>query len=379
MRKVPVSALQPGLGLAKSVYGANNEVYLQTGAILTARYIQKLKELGFSSVYVYDPVLQDVEIPEATDVIHEETRREAVGQIRNLLLETASSHAKAVLPPKELSRTISDMVEQIIQNPSSRVINMADIRARNEYLYHHSVNVCVLALTVGAEMGLSRRELFDLGTGAVLHDVGKIKIPVEILEKPGRLTDEEFALVKRHTLIAEEMLSDNPVAAGIACMHHERVNGEGYPRGLKGAQVSLLAQITGIADVFDALIADRCYRKAYAPHEALEMLLAAGDYWFDYEVVRRFVNVVAAYPVGTLVELNTKETGAVVGTPKGFPTQPVVRVFLDAEKGWLADPYDLSTLEKRRFVVRVLDEEEVAFIKARFTGQSASRHRRDID
>lgn len=127
------------------------------------------------------------------------------------------------------------------------------------------------------------------------------------------------------------------------------------------------------------MIADRCYRKAYAPHEALEMLLAAGDYWFDYEVVRRFVNVVAAYPVGTLVELNTKETGAVVGTPKGFPTQPVVRVFLDAEKGWLADPYDLSTLEKRRFVVRVLDEEEVAFIKARFTGQSASRHRRDID
>lgn len=362
MRRVPVSALLPGMRIAREVVGGHGGVYLQTGVILTHKYIRKLAELGFVSVYVRDGLLGDLHVAEAEDVVRDETRREAVSGVRNLLREAAESGAKVIEPPRELARTVSDMVSQVVENPSP-TINIYDLRAQNEYLYHHSVNVCALSLVIGTQIGLSRRELFELGIGALMHDVGKIRVPAEILDKPGKLTAEEFELVKKHTLYAEELLQNNPPAAALAGMHHERLNGEGYPRGLKAGEIPPLVQIVGIADLFDALTADRCYRKAYRPDQALEMLLAAGDFWFDFDLVRAFVVNVAAYPVGTLVELNSGEIGVVVSTPKGFPTQPVVRVFVAADGGWLGDAHDVSTLDKCLFVARVLDEEEISFIK----------------
>lgn len=365
MRKIQVDSLVPGMRLAKQVLGTNSEVYLNAGVILTSRYIRKLRELGFAFVYVYDALLEDVQVPEVQDVVDEETRRSAIGQLRNLLIDTNASRDKPIAPPKELTQTVYEMVDQIVENPS-RMINMSDIRAQDEYLYHHSVNVCVLALTAGAEMGLTRRQLFELGVGALLHDVGKMRIPTQILNKPGRLTKEEFEIIKQHPIWAKHLLRDNPTGASIAAMHHERINGEGYPYGLKLGEISTYAQITGLADVFDALTADRCYRKAHPPHEALELLMATGDYWFEFDIVNSFLATVAAYPIGTLVELNSREIGVVVETPKGFPTLPTVRVFVTAEEGWLPVPYDLSTLEKCRFVVRMLEDEELAFIKKRF-------------
>ncbi|MEW6458498.1 MAG: HD-GYP domain-containing protein [Bacillota bacterium] len=371
MRRVPVTALVPGMRIAREVVGGHGEVYLQTGVILTQGYIRKLGELGFASVYVHDALLGDLQVRQAEDIVHHETRREALDGVKTLLQEAAESQAKAIDPPKELTRTVSDMVDQVLKNPS-QTINIYDIRAQNEYLYHHSVNVCALALVIGAQIGLSRRELYELGVGALMHDVGKIKVPAEILDKPGKLSAVEFELVKKHALLAEELLKDNAIAAAVAGMHHERLNGEGYPRGLKKGEIPHLAQIVGIADIFDALTADRCYRKAYRPDEALEMLLAAGGFWFDFDLVRAFVVNVAAYPVGTMVELNSGEIGAVVSTPKGFPTQPVVRVFVAVDGGWLGDAYDVSTLEKCLFVTRVLDEEEISFIKKKILGSRQS-------
>lgn len=244
------------------------------------------------------------------------------------------------------------------------MINLSDIRTMDDYTFAHSVNVCILALLTGITLNYSRAALKLLGIGALLHDIGKVCIPLNILNKPGKLTPKEYKEICRHSELGYEMLRQqkgiSQVSAQVALQHHERYDGSGYPQGLKGEDIHEFARITGVVDVFDALTADRIYRPAFPNYEAYEMLAAAGNFTHDYKIVEAFLYNIAVYPVGTLVKLNSGDIAVVIGTRRGQSYRPKVKLlFNDSGKAFKEKTIIDLAEELKYSVVRVLSEEEM--------------------
>lgn len=211
--------------------------------------------------------------------------------------------------------------------------NLSQIKSVDDYTFEHSVNVCILSLLAGIGLGYGMSQLKDLATGALLHDIGKLKVPAEILKKPQKLTPEEFEEIKKHTEYGYEILKNNKniskVSAFIAYGHHERFDGTGYPLQLKGDNIHQYARIVAVADVYDALTSDRVYRKKVRAHEVVEYILSLSVNQFDRDAVKSFISYIALYPVGTGVVLNTKACGLVVKANRNLPTRPIVRIIFD--------------------------------------------------
>jgi len=365
MRKVWVYFLQPGMVVAKPIYDSEGRMLINSGVRLTYKYIQSIKRLGIPAVYIDDPLLKDVEVVE---VVRTETRLQIQKNIKKIYTEISSAQERGIsprVPAKVIEKAVEVLIDEILEKRQF-LVNLLDIRAYDDYTYAHSVNVCILSLLTGVSLGYSRSRLYSLGVGALLHDLGKIKVPEKILKKPGKLTKAEFEEVKKHCIYGYEILKKQDIPAPsalVAYEHHERYNGEGYPRGLKGKEIHEYAQIAGMVDVYDALTSDRVYRKSFLPHEAFEMINGSGNYHYDIKLVKAFVENVAAYPVGTIVELNTGEIGVVVRTPKGFPYRPDVRVFeIEGGEVKVIREVELSK-ETLLFIKRVIDEEEIAGFK----------------
>jgi len=366
MRRVAATALMPGMKVGHPVYNSRGEVLINRGVTLTRSYIKKLLKLGIPALYIIDESLPEFYIE---DVIDERTRVEAVKLARKIL--TGASPSKSTLNRvllDEAKSTISSIIDQLLEN-SSLMVNLFDIRSLDEYLFGHSVNVCVLSLITGISLGYNREKLMSLGMGALMHDMGKTLIPPRILNKPGPLDEDEFNLIKRHPEYGYAILANGDpqirkISALIAIQHHERYNGEGYPKGLNSAGIHEFSQIVGMADIFDAMTADRVYRKAHQPNEVWEMLAASGDYLFDYKLVVAFLSNIAAYPAGTLVRLSSNETAVVVETAKGFPLHPKIKIIYDAAGNRLAGPVDADlSKQKELSIIKVLEHEEIENMK----------------
>lgn len=327
MRRVNISFIRPGMKLARTVYNSRGDELLNAGVVLNTIYIKELVRLGLNFIYVDDGVPGDVLVK---DVINQETRAAAERQVKNILLETKES-GRLVIEPQSLYSTIGEFTKQLLSS-GMLMFNLVDLRSRDDYTFAHSVNVCILALMTGITLGYDRDELATLGVGALLHDLGKVKIPDQILNKPGSLTAEEFAVMKKHTVFGCELIRDANIGdtpAIIALQHHENYDGSGYPFGAVGDKIHEYAQVTAIADKFDAITADRVYRKAFPPHEAYEMCAASGNYYFKDAIAKAFMYNIAAYPAGTLVELNNGMVAVSVDTLKGYSLFPKVRVLYD--------------------------------------------------
>lgn len=329
MRKIAVTALKPGMVVARTIYNAEGRVLLNKGVVIKPSYIVRLKELGVPAVYIRDDFLEDVEVE---DIVREETRLAAVKAVRELFdscRERERGHVPLLVDSGRIQRIVESLLEDLLDR-KELMVNLTDIRALDDYTFGHSVNVCILAMVTGLTLRYSREAMLLLGIGALLHDIGKTCVPLHILNKPGKLTVEEYELVCKHARQGFEILRMQKevslVSARVALEHHERYNGSGYPQGLKGNEIHEFARITGVVDVYDALTADRVYRRAYPPHEAYEMLAASGNFTHDYEIVKAFLTNVAVYPVGTLVQLNSGDVGVVTGTAWGHAFRPRVRL-----------------------------------------------------
>lgn len=362
MRRVPTDSLLPGMKVGHNIYNSRGETLISRGVVLNKRYIESLKRLGIPALYIIDESLPDFYVE---DVISEKSRVEAIKLVRSILKGQNSMKSRLDNALINRSReTISNIIDQLMDNPSL-MVNLIDIRSIDDYLFGHSVNVCVLSLITGISLGYDRNSLMNLGMGSLMHDMGKTLIPGYILNKPGPLSDNEFSVIKRHSEYGYSILTNNDsnikkISALIALQHHERYNGEGYPKGLLGANIHEFAQIVGIADVFDAMTVDRVYRKAHPPYEAFEMLAGSGDFFFDYKLVLAFLRNIAAYPAGTIVWLSSKEIAVVVETPKGFPLYPKVKVIYDANGNKLSEPVDLDlSLQNDITVLKVIEYEEL--------------------
>ena len=194
----------------------------------------------------------------------------------------------------------------------------------------------VLAVALGRELGMLEKELEDLGVAAMLHDVGKIKIPVQILDKEGELSDEEYDLMKTHAYEGKKLLMskhDLPHSTvDVAYSHHEKMNGKGYPRGLAGDNIPYFAKIVAIADAFDAITSERCYSKARSTLEALRIIYACRGDHFDPDLVKSFVRMIGIYPPGHIVELSSGEAGIVLSCESDNKLKPKILVVRGTDK-----------------------------------------------
>jgi putative nucleotidyltransferase with HDIG domain len=228
---------------------------------------------------------------------------------------------------------VEQMVASVSRHPDA-LTWFTTLKNRDEYTARHSMHVCMLAITLAAFIGLDEAASQRLGVGALLHDVGKIKIPLAVLNKPGKLTDAEFALMKKHPEYGIEILASspdlNPDSLDVVLSHHERINGSGYPRALAGDEISFFSQLVAIVDVYDAMTSDRVYHDGRSPAQVLALMRGFADD-FNAELLGQFVRCVGDYPVGSLVELNTGEVGFVVPSAQR-QDKPTVLIVLDHHK-----------------------------------------------
>ncbi|MBI2400891.1 MAG: HD-GYP domain-containing protein, partial [Deltaproteobacteria bacterium] len=213
----------------------------------------------------------------------------------------------------KVTGTVGRMVDSVFRNQDA-LTSLARLKSFDDYTFAHCVNVCILSLALGRQMGLERADLEDLGTGAILHDIGKMLVPDKVLNKPGKLTDEEFAIMKTHAELGGDMLSGakiNEAAMLVALQHHERYDGSGYYKGLAKSEIHIFARIAAVADVYDAMTSKRVYQPGMVPEEALKRLYLMRGTHFQPEIVETLIKCLGIYPIGTFVELNTGELAIV--------------------------------------------------------------------
>tara|TARA_R110001592_G_scaffold309760_1_gene584207 strand:- start:46172 stop:46984 length:813 start_codon:yes stop_codon:yes gene_type:complete len=213
---------------------------------------------------------------------------------------------------------------------------MAKIKHVDYYTMEHSLNVCVLAIAFGRHLRMDKTDLVRLGTGGMLHDVGKMQIPDEVLNKPSRLTEEEFAIMRQHPEIGRSLLMKSQgslsYAVDVAFNHHEKMDGNGYPRGLFARELSEYSRIISIVDAFDAMTSDRCYAKARSTLEALKIIYGERGVHFDEEYALEFIQLMGPYPPGTIVELMNGAVGIVLSSEEKKRHLPKIKLVLDQEK-----------------------------------------------
>lgn len=252
---------------------------------------------------------------------------EAKDLVQKVLSETFEGKAVAVEPFEDLAE---NMIESVMLDADAFKCISA-LRSKDAYLLEHSINVAFLLVTFGKYLALERDELKQLAVGGILHDIGKVKVDNNILHKPGRLTPAEFEHMKLHQVFAKEILADtqglSQISRDVCLMHHEKLDGKGYPNGLAGQQISLHGRMSCIVDIFDALTATRCYKEAMSPAAAFKILLSLTPFHLDEALVYEFIRCIGIYPVGSLVQLSDGRVGIVWDAKDRDALHPVLKCF----------------------------------------------------
>ncbi len=354
--RISIVYAKPGMKLADNVY-KSRKVLLRAGTVLTPATINALKKRGILEIEVESE--RDMQALAAgsqeVDIISEEIRLKAEQTIKDIWEEVRNGGRIHIA-------RVRSTVETILEDLSKRnytFLKLADIRALDNYTFTHSVNVCVLALNLGIASGYTEAELLELGTGALLHDLGKVIIPGDVLNKPGPLNEKEIEIVRKHPAHGFHLLSQEPEiginAALIPYEHHERYQGDGYPRGLRGDAIHKFAQLVAIADVYDSLTSDRSYRSKLKPYEAVEILIAMSGQGFNPKLVNLLLDNVEIYPVGCIVELNDGSLAVVTSVNKMLPIRPKVRKLVRHGESYVPSGDEMDLMENPTvFITRVI-------------------------
>lgn len=347
MRMMPISLCQPGMKLAKKIYSDDGIVLLAEGVELTSALIRRLSNCSIHFLYVQDARTEGIIVP---DLLSEETQRQSMQAIRLAFREFVDQPARrksATYPyvGRAIRQSITAIMDELGSNRDAMIMLM-NMHTVDNYLFTHSLNVCVYTTLLGVAACYNQEQLMTLGIGAMLHDVGKTQISMQVLLKPGSLTAQEYEEMKRHTERGFYLLKDEAniplLAAHCAYQHHERLNGSGYPRGLKGDEIHEFAKLIGIVDSYDAMTSHRIYKNAMLPHQAVEVLYTGSDTLYDTDMLKLFRDKVAIYPIGITVKLNTGQLAVVVDINSAVAHRPIVRVITDEEGAELAVPYDMD-------------------------------------
>lgn len=332
---VNTSDILPGMCLARSVnfydITTKKAQTIEVGQRLTDLAITQLKSAEIDGIYV-DTYKSEIQVISS---INQEIRAEAISGIHQMADNFMNSE-KGIT--KQDVEEISETTQKLINSLSSNkdiLVNIADIKMYDDYTYHHSLSVAIMSIAIGLELGFNNFMLNELGTAGLMHDIGKVSIPVEIITKPGKLTDEEFEIVRVHPVYAAQHLRERHIVSdniykGII-QHHEKIDGTGYPYHLKDKEIHPYARILAVADVYDALTSNRPYRTPNPPNEAIEYIMAGMGTHFDENILRAFLRKVAPFPTGSIVQLSNGEKGCVIKNHPDSPLRPSVSI-LDTTK-----------------------------------------------
>ncbi|NEW08068.1 HD domain-containing protein [Paenibacillus sp. SYP-B3998] len=314
MKYVHLDSVESGQYLGRTIFSSNGAVLLSEGVQLTVFMINTLNRIGVTMIYIKDLETDDIEIPE---IISEETKRNVMKRMSDTFDSIRSGKE---FNTRSMSISINSLLDEVMKN-KDLLVQLSDIRTKDNEMYVHATNVCMMSVLMGINMGFSITQLKELAIGALLHDIGKIELTTE---------DESTDPRKHHTWRGFELLKSKRefslLIAHVAFQHHEALNGEGIPRGLMSEEIHLYAKITAVANMFDNLLFDVSLGRRMLPHEACEHMMALAETKLDRDVLIQFLKIVSIYPTGASVRLSTRESGVVVGQHRGLPSRPIVRI-----------------------------------------------------
>lgn len=372
IKKIPATRLKPGMFIHDLNCGWMDHPFLTTRFKLeSGRDVKKILDAGIREVYIDTALGLDIaDAPTAAEVRQEldnEMQQLAEKQVAlprtsmqeelsrahkihseaNLIMRNIMSDVRLgkQVRVEQMEPLVDKMAGSILRN-SGALLSLARIKNKDEYTFQHSVGVAALLIAFCRGLGLDEETIRQAGIGGMVHDVGKMQTPDRILNKPGRLTDEEFTVMRHHVVASREILEITPnisqTALQVAAQHHERYDGSGYPNRLKGDQISPIGQMAAIIDVYDAITSDRVYHKGMPPTEALRRMFEWSKFHFKPELVHAFARVVGIYPVGALVRLESGRLAVVVEHRESNMLHPLVRVMFDGKRNYHLKPEDVD-------------------------------------
>ena len=349
---VPIRELQVGMTLKRDIFTFNSETHkvekIESERKLTKRQIADFATIASKKIagaYIDDGngnIVTQVET-----LIPNELKWIAISAMRQafkIFDQTAQGiYIEAINQIADVSRQLVD----IIESNSQIMLNIFDLKLYDDYTYNHSLGVATISIAIGAALRLNKHDLCELGLCALMHDIGKTKIPIEIINKPAKLTPEEFAVIKTHPSLGAEFLIENhlvndKINEGVLS-HHEKYDGTGYPNGLTGKDISLYGRIISVADVFDALTSARPYHAPVPPQDGIEYIMGGSGKSFDEQIVNAFLQKISPYPVGSCVKLSNGEIAIVVRQRKSCPLRPKIRLLSNPRL--IVDLYSRSDMQ----------------------------------
>lgn len=350
MRLIPIHNLDSHMRLAKPIYYRDTLVLRQGCSDLT-RFVRQLSNLGINYVYIEDDVSEGIEIP---DVVSSSTRYSCRLTLQNTIKHFMSSDH---LDVTSLSVSITQLLDEIFDNKEV-MLSLKDIGAADESTYIHCISTTIYSLILATALGYNYDMLKKLAMGTLLHDIGKLMLDSKIIFKPEALTDAEFAYVKTHAALGYETLKQcsslTELSRIIALSHHEKLDGSGYPNHEKSSDLHPFIRIVTIADVYDALTSDRCYRKHWTAKQAFDHLIEFSGTLYDTEFVRVFLQHISIYPNGSIVRLSNGCLAIVKEQNDNVPERPILRVIADPS-GHLITAYELDLLKV--LTITIVDSE----------------------
>ena len=324
MIKIQLTSIKYGMKLAKPIYTSEGKLLIDKGVFLKESYVYKLLNFGINEVFVeWNKGEQPLEYVEAITLEIQERAKGIMKEIVDAL------QLSSKIDGREVKELVNKVIDRLLNNKHT-ILCLTDIRTLDNYTFEHSMNVCLYSLIIGVALKYDFEKLESLGVGALLHDIGKMITPTDVLNKPSSLNEEEYSIIKRHVVDGLHLLNNisemDDVVRVIVTDHHERYDGKGYPLGKQGRAIHEFARIVAICDVYDALTSDRIYKKRIPIHQAIEYLISMGNHQFDYSLVKTFIDQLAIYPEGTFVKLDTGEIAEVIKENQYWPTRPLVTI-----------------------------------------------------
>lgn len=319
-----VSSLKEGMKVDERIVDRLGRTLVAKGAVLDDYIIQSLERLGVSGLYLQiEESDEDIKLSKKAQEVVNEQKVEDRSKVK--LTESIKKRVSVGMQylynnsaskdfTKATNYIAEDLMNAVLQNDSI-AIDVQELKVCDEYTFKHSVDVATMAMVIAKTMGMPKNCIYEIGIAGLLHDIGKSRIPNEVLNKPGKLTDEEFMMMKNHTLYGYDILKDKmeiseAVRLGVL-QHHEKLNGKGYPSGLDEMYISPYAKILSVVDIYDALVTERPYKEAYSQRSAVELLMSMTSE-LDINVMKAFMNTVILYPVDSIVKLSNGERAKVV-------------------------------------------------------------------
>lgn len=340
MRLKSIERLSEGDVLAKPIYDNNCNLLLAKDSVLTKHYLKRLEESNIQCAYVEDKLTKDITFNE---IVPDEVKIRSIATVKEAFSALAQpNHSMYTVGSFESIKNVVDTMFSLIYENPNTLYCMAELMGTDMYTYYHSAEVALLSMMVARSMGLNNTFIEKIGIGAMLHDIGKMRIDPALINKKEPLTPEELDLFKQHPKFGFELLKDahniSPISRQIVLLHHEKIDGSGYPFGVKNTEIPIAVRVVTMCDIFNAVTTNRAYKQKMNADMALELLRAESVYQLDQEVLHHLLKVVNIYPAGTFVELTDGRQAMVYEENKLIQTRPKVQVI---ERGQGLEKLDL--------------------------------------